>query len=182
MATLKPKHRQFVENFLLHFNATQAAIDAKYSVNGARQIAFKLLTRADIQEAIAERQQELAAGLEVTPESIAAELSLLGFADMRTYVEWGPGGVTLKESVNLPQGASRAVLEVSETITKDGHTIRFKLADKKGALDSLAKHLGMFVERKQIDLNVQWEFVIGEGYVDETPEKNVIEGEVIDEM
>ena len=131
--------------------------------------------------AIAERQKELAEFVQVTPESITAELAILSFADMQTYVTWGPGGVTLKESVNLPQGASKAVLEVSETITKEGITIRFKLADKKGALDSLAKRFGMFVERKVVDLNVQWEFVIGEGYVDGT-ETKVIEGEVIDEV
>ena len=43
----------------------------------------------------------------------------------------------------LTQGRLRAV---SETRTKDGATIRFKLHDKRGALVDLGRHLGMFTD------------------------------------
>ena len=48
-----------------------------------------------------------------------------------------------------------AISEVSETRTEQGVGVRVKLYDKKGALDSLAKHLGMFVERHQVAARVE---------------------------
>jgi phage terminase small subunit len=52
--------------------------------------------------------------------------------------------------------AAIAGLEVEKVISKiagpdvQSHTHKIKLADKKGALDSLAKFLGMFVEKTEI--------------------------------
>jgi len=47
--------------------------------------------------------------------------------------------------------AARAVAEVSDTRTKaGGGNVKVKLHDKKGALDALARHLGLFVERHEL--------------------------------
>ncbi len=37
--------------------------------------------------------------------------------------------------------------EISQTKVKDGGSVKFKLHDKKGALDSVARHLGMFNDK-----------------------------------
>jgi len=155
MTTLRPQHQLFVQEFLVDFNATEAAKRAKYSIRSAGQIGFALLKKHEIQEAIAERQQELADKIKVTQEMIVAEYAHMGFANMRDYATWGPDGVTLKDSSELSQGAAAAVMEVSETTIKDGGTVKFKLHDKKGALDSLAKHLGMFIERQEITVETR---------------------------
>ncbi len=164
--TLTPKQAAFVLEYMVDLNATQAAIRAGYSEKTAGVIAGQNLGKLEIQEAIQARRLELAAKIEVTQERIAAEYARLGFADMATYASWGAGGATLRESNELPEGASLAVAEVSQTITKDGGTIRFKLHDKKGSLDSLAKLLGYF-PGDGVTVNVdnrEVNFTIGRGY------------------
>ncbi len=147
---LRPKQTKFVEEYLCSLNATDAARKAGYSKRSAEIIGFENLRKPKIIAALQERREELAKHVKVTPKSVAEEYARLAFADMATYVTWGPDGVTLKESDELPEGASAAVIEVTETITGQGSTVRFKLHDKKGALDSLAKHLGMFIERHEL--------------------------------
>ena len=164
---LLAKQQRFVEEYLVDLNATQAAIRAGYSVRSAAIQGFENLRKPNIQELLTSRRQELLAANDLTPEKIVAELARLAFADMGVYVSWGPDGVRLKSSDELPEGATIAVAEVSETTTKDGGTVKFKLHDKKGALDSLAKHLGMFIERSEQNINLNWRFTIGKGY-DET--------------
>jgi len=55
---LDPKRRRFVEEYRVDWNATQAAIRAGYSPRSARQHASYLLTKHDIQEALAEVMAE----------------------------------------------------------------------------------------------------------------------------
>ena len=89
--------------------------------------------------------------LNVTTERVLAETAKLAFSDMRDYVAWGPGGVTLKASEELPEGAAAAVAEVSEHEVNgeksSSRQIRFKLHDKVAALTNLSKYLKLFVER-----------------------------------
>lgn len=141
------RQQRFVAEYLKDPNATQAAIRAGYSKNGAEVIGCKLLRVAKIGDAIAAAQAQIAEKAGVTAERIVQEYAHLAFSDFRKFAKWGPGGVSLTDSESLTDEDARCIAEVSETTTKDGGTIRFKLHDKKGALDSLAKHLGMFVER-----------------------------------
>ena len=156
----------------MDLNATQAAKRAGFSIKTAASQGQRLLKNVEIQAAIQKRQDVIAARLEVTQERLIAEYAKIGFANMEEYATWGPGGVKVNDSDQLLPGASEAVAEVSEHVTfnKDGEgtkTLRFKLHDKKGALDSLAKHLGMFIDRQEINVNTHWRFTIGKGY-DET--------------
>ena len=78
--------------------------------------------------------------------------------DPRELFEWDAKGVTLKDSSELSEDAVRAVAEVSETAGVSGvKTVRIKLHDKKGALDSLARHLGLFApERLDLRVGFSW--------------------------
>ena len=51
---MTPKQQRFVEEYLIDLNATQAAIRAGYTEKTARQQGCRLLTNADIQNAIAD--------------------------------------------------------------------------------------------------------------------------------
>ncbi len=85
---------------------------------------------------------------QITADRVLAELGKLGFADMQDYVDWGPDGVTLKSSADLKPGMSAAVSEVTETIGEKGGSIKFRLHDKRGALESIGKHFGMFTDKR----------------------------------
>lgn len=144
---LNLRQQRFVAEYLKDPNATQAAIRAGYSKNGAEVTGCKLLKVAKVRDAIAKVQAQTAEKAGVTAERIVQEYAHIAFSDFRKFAKWGPGGVKLVDSESLTEEDARCIAEVSETTSKDGGTIRFKLHDKKGALDSLAKHLGMFVEK-----------------------------------
>lgn len=153
---LKGKRKRFADEYLVDLNGTRAYKAAGYRAkndNVAHASAAKLLRNATVKAYIGERQKKLADKLEVTVERVVSEYAKLAFADPRLVAEWGPGGVKLKESKEMTDDAAAAVAEVGEVPLKSGGSaMRFKMHDKKGALDSLAKHLGMFVER--VDVNV----------------------------
>src|SRR5919106_6740494 len=113
MNTLSPKQRQFVDEYLADFNATQAAIRAGYSKKNAYSQGQRLLKQVEIQEALAQRRQEIFDANELTPEKVIAELVKIAFASMDTYTSWGPLGVRLVPSDQLPAGAAAAVSEVT---------------------------------------------------------------------
>jgi len=49
---LTQKQKLFVKNYLIHFNATRAAIDAGYAESGARVEGTRLLANANIKQAV----------------------------------------------------------------------------------------------------------------------------------
>ena len=72
---MTPKQQRFVEEYLIDLNATQAAIRAGYSQNGAKQCASRLLTNVDIAAGIAEGQHAAAQRTEYSVDSVMAMLS-----------------------------------------------------------------------------------------------------------
>lgn len=56
--SLTPKQKQFVDEYLIDLNATQAAVRAGYSERTARQVGAENLSKPDIVAAIEARTQE----------------------------------------------------------------------------------------------------------------------------
>lgn len=150
---LTPKQQRFAEEYLIDLNATQAAIRAGYSENGAGQSAFNLLKKPEIQALIEKLRAKTSVKLEVTRERVINELAKIAFSDIRSVVKWGrvkiqaydgiPEAVydiDLIPSDEISEDAAAAVAEVRKT--RDGLSV--KMLDKKGALDSLGKHLGLW--------------------------------------
>ena len=144
---LTVKQAKFVSEYLVDLNARQAAIRAGYSKRSAAVIGHENLNKPYIASAIAVAVARREKRTEITQDRVLLEYARIAFADMDTYVTWGPGGVTLNESSELPVGASAAVSEVTESVTEKGNTVRFKLHDKQAALGMLAKHLGMMPDK-----------------------------------
>ena len=146
---LTPKQQRFVEEYLVDLNATQAAIRAGYSQRSGGKIGHQLLEKTRLQQAILKAMERRSKRIEVTQDRVLLELGRIAFADMGDFAEWGPDGVTVKSDKDLNADQRAAIAEVSETKAGKNQTIRFKLHDKKGALDALAKHLGMFIDRHE---------------------------------
>jgi phage terminase small subunit len=101
-------------------------------------------------DAIRAAQAKQSARTEITADRVVKELARIAFVDTRQVFTWGPNGVTLRDSSELTDDEAAVVSEVSETTTESGGTIKVKRFDKLKALELLGKHLGMFVERKEI--------------------------------
>jgi phage terminase small subunit len=155
---LTPKQQRFVEEYLIDLNATQAAIRAGFSEATAAEQGYQLLHKTSVIDAIAEAKAARSERTQITADMVVAELARIGFSNMGNYARWNGSGVDLVDSSTLNDDALRCVSEVSQTVTAEGGTVKFKLHDKKGALDSLGRHLGMF----QDNLNLKGELSIAD--------------------
>jgi phage terminase small subunit len=100
------------------------------------------------------------ARLEITSERILAEYAKLAFSDPRQVAKWGPSGVELLPSSELDDDAAASIAEVSSKSTEFGVETKFKMHDKKGALDALAKIRGMFVEKHEHNVRLSFEDMV----------------------
>ena len=164
MSDLTPKQARFVEEYLIDLNATQAAIRAGYSKKTAGQVGFENLKKPEIQKAVTEAMAARSERTEIDQDEVLREIHRLGFSNIADYVEWGPDGVRLKESANMSDEALRCILEVSETKTDKGGTVKFKLHDKKGSLELLGRHLGLFKDNLNLGgtVGLRWEDALKE--------------------
>jgi len=151
------KHARFVQEYLVDFNATQAAIRAGFSPRTAKQQGSRLLTYADIAEAIAAGRGAVADKSGITRERVLQELALLAFSDVKHYLIDDAGNVKL--AAGAPDGASRAISSVKRRVRVDeeGNStteVEFRLWDKPGPLKLAGKHAGLFAEKPDLDLSV----------------------------
>lgn len=154
---LTDKQQRFVSEYLVDLNATQAAIRAGYSEKTARQAGAENLSKPDIAAAVAEAQAKRAGRTEITADRVLQELAKIGFANMADYMRAGPDGDPYLDFSELTRDQAAALIEVTVEDFKDGRgedardvrRVKFKLADKRGALVDIGKHLGMFVEKHE---------------------------------
>ena len=143
---LTDKRERFCQEYVKDLNATQAAIRAGYSENGAAQKGSALLRIVKVSGRVRELIAAELENADLTPEMVIAELRRIGFSKMDDFAEWDGDDVTLLPSEDLDEDAARCISEVSQTITKDGGSIRFKLHDKVQALDKLGKYFKLFTD------------------------------------
>lgn len=140
---MTPKQNRFVQEYLIDLNATQAAIRAGYSAKTADKIGTQLLGKTSVAEAITIEQEARATRTGITADRVLQEYAILGFSDLADFIEWKGQTATLKDSASLDKLKRRAISEITQT--ESG--LKIKLHDKKGALDSVARHLGMFNDK-----------------------------------
>lgn len=146
---LTPKQRRFVDEYLIDLNATQAAIRAGYSPKTANEQGARLLANVSIAKAIQEARDKQQERTEITQDRVLLEYARIAFFDPRKLFH-SDGSPKPIEELDADTAAALAGLEVREEFegtgenrTFVGYTKKYKLANKLGALDSLAKHLGM---------------------------------------
>jgi len=151
-ACLTSRQRLFVDHYLVHLNATQAAISAGYSAKTARSQGQRLLTKVDITAAVKAAMDERATRLEVKADRVVLEAARIAFADLGRMVRWGKNGVRLVESTKLSADDRAAVASVQERRDKGKlSSLAIKLHDKNGALVTLFRHLGLFNQHDQVN-------------------------------
>jgi len=104
---MNPKRRAFVNAYLgeANGNGTKAAIAAGYSEATARQAASRLLTQADIREAIGAKLQKA----DISTDRILTRLGLIANKDVLDTVE-------AKDVIN----ASKVILQVNGALKDKG--------------------------------------------------------------
>ena len=156
------KHERFCQEYIIDLNQTKAAIRAKYSKHTAAQQASRLFSDVKILARIAELKAERNERTRVTQDRIVKELAMLGFSDLQNYITIDPltGAIQAKGFEDMPPGESRALKSIKEdrAIKEDANgkgvtvydKVSFTMHDKIRALELLAKHRGMLVERHEM--------------------------------
>jgi len=121
----------------------------------ARTGTTQLLGNPRVAARIRELQAETAARLGVTRERIVGELAAVAFSRLEHVLDLSPTGVTPRGWEDMPPAERAAVAEASQTVTASGGTIRFKMHDKLGALDKLARSLGLYDDK--VTVKTPWD-------------------------
>lgn len=170
---LTDKQRKFCDEYLIDLNATQAAIRAGYTENYANTNASKLLQNTTVSQYIGERQKELSRKTEITQERVIRELALIAFSNNADYahvvekkmqVEAGGALVDLLDKDGKPVMYRTVEPVLTEELTeeqkralavikkgRDG--LEVKSCDKVKALELLGKHLGIFTDKIEANVN-----------------------------
>ncbi len=150
---LTPKQERFVAEYLIDLNATQAAIRAGYSENGAKVTASKLLAVANVAAAVQAGKESLSVRTGITQERTLDELEGMAFARWDHFDVDAAGNVTAKP--DAPANVMAAIQGVKRKEWSDGsggHTVdvEIKLAGKFEPLKLAGRHVGIFADRVEV--------------------------------
>jgi phage terminase small subunit len=158
---LEPRQQRFVEEYLIDLNAAGAARRAGYAKASAKQQGHDLLTKPDVQDAIAKARAALSVRTQITLDDITRELAKMGFANLADYFnltnEGGDPYIDLTVATR-DQLAALQQITVEDYVEGRGEDARqvkrvaVKLCDKKGSLGLLSDLLG-HSPKKQFNLS-----------------------------
>lgn len=171
--SLTAKQKRFCDEYLIDLNATQAAIRAGYSEKTAYRTGADNLRKPQIEEYIAKRQKELSRSTEITQERVIKELALIAFSNNADYahvvekkmkVEVDGALVDVLDEDGKPVMYRTVEPVLTEELTeeqkralavikKGREGLEVKSCDKVKALELLGKHLGIFTDKIEANVN-----------------------------
>ncbi|WP_163377817.1 terminase small subunit [Cyclobacterium sp. SYSU L10401] len=127
---LTEKEFRFAEHYLCSFNAAEAAKEAGYSMNCARQQGHENLTKPYIKEYLQYRAKPHLESLEVTQRRMIKELATIAFSNMGDFLnpDW-----SLKDLKQLDSEKTGAI----KTVQNQANGFGLQLYDKIRALEML---------------------------------------------
>lgn len=158
------KQALFVQEYRKDFNATQAAIRAGYSPNGAGVTGVRMLKDPKIAQMLAQDTKIAVEDGKLDAERAIREAAALAFSDVAAFYDDNGNIKPMKEWTP----AMRAAVQSLETLERDvtpgergpaAKVHRLKLWDKPKNLDLLFKHLGLLIEKVQHsgDVTFKWQ-------------------------
>ena len=126
---LTDKQKQFVEEYVVDLNATQAAIRAGYSEQTGYSIGQRLLKKVEVQEAIQQAQNKRSERTQITQDEVIRRLI---------------------ENVDISMGKKATVITIpsksenGEVMGNDVAQFVYEPSAANKALELLGKHLGIF--------------------------------------
>lgn len=128
---MTPKQAQFVKEYLIDLNATQAAIRAGYSEKSAMEQGYQLLQKTSVQEAIQAAMKEREERTEITQDMVMRDIQAIKESAMQTKTD---------------QGGNLMMVDYSAAL---------KSCELQG------KHLGMWTDKMQLSGHDGGPLVIG---------------------
>ena len=155
MAKLTAKQKRFAEEYLIDLNATQAAIRAGYKVSkkkSANEIGSQLLKNtqvsAEIEKAMAERSRRTG----VNQDRVIQELARIAFVNPQNIINAEDASVRVDATEDDLACIQSVKVKTSYSDKGDMTEREVKLNDKIKALELLGKHLGMFKDTVNVEI------------------------------
>ena len=152
MAKLTEKQQRFVDEYLIDLNATQAAIRAGYSVKTADVQGSRMLGNVKVQQAIAEAMAERSKRTGVNQDRVVLELAKIAFVKMTDIVDCKG---RIKDTATDDDLSCIESIKYKESDNEFGGSVEreVKISPKLKALELLGKHLGMWNDK--LDVNIE---------------------------
>lgn len=154
MAKMTERQKRFIAEYLIDLNATQAAIRAGYSPKTAGSIGDENLKKPEINSAIAKEMAKRSKRTGVNQDRVVLELAKIAFVNASDVID--ADTATVRDNATADDTAAIQSIKVKVFPTKDGEGVEreIKLGDKLKALELLGKHLGMWNDKLDLNVNV----------------------------
>ncbi|MBN8294559.1 terminase small subunit [Rhodobacter sp. NTK016B] len=147
---LNPQHAAFAREYIVDYNAKNAAIRAGYSERTAKNQGYRLLQREDIQREISRLERLAEERAEKKVDDVVAEFTRIGFTGMSRFVKIDEDGepridlgdCTAEDLDLLTEITTETYLEGNGEEKKPVRRVKIKLMDRHKALERLYAHLG----------------------------------------
>jgi len=148
------KQKRFVEEYLIDLNATQAAIRAGYSPITAQEQGSRMLSNVMVQTAVAKAMADRSRRTGINQDRVVLELAKIAFVNAADVID--SSNATIKSDATADDTAAIQSVKVKVIPTKDGEGIEreIRLNDKIKALELLGKHLGMWNDKVEMNMNI----------------------------
>lgn len=156
---LNAKQQAFCDEYIIDFNATQAAIRAGYSEKTSYSHGQRLLNDVEIQKEISKKQIERSKRTEITQDRVLLEIARLAFNDPRKAFDDNNALLPVKQ---WPDEVAAAIssIKTKEITDSEGNTVgisqEVKFWDKSKNLDLAARHLGMLNDKLELGGSIQF--------------------------
>lgn len=154
MAKLTEKQKRFVEEYLIDLNATQAAIRAGYSIKYADREGHKLVENSRVSEAIEKALAERSRRTGINQDRVIQELAKIAFVNITAIVNNDCEILPDAEEADLAAIESVKVKTIPTKSGEVGVEREVKLSSKLKALELLGKHLGMWNDKLDVNMNI----------------------------
>jgi len=149
---LEARQQRFIDEYMVDFNNTNAAIRAGYSPRTANSAGAALFAHLSIHAHIDRRLAEASKRTGVNEQRIVRELARISFANPTNAIA---ADGSILDSASEDDRAAIQSVKVKITQGKNGTTTEreVRFYDKNKSLELLMRHGGMLIERKQVDVH-----------------------------
>jgi phage terminase small subunit len=157
MRSLNKREKRFVHEYLIDLDPKRAAIAAGYSKTMAATKAYQWVSNGKVKphvyQAVLKAFQKREKRTEITVDRVLEEYAKLAFLDPRKFYD---DQGNLIDIPKLPEEVAACLSGMDVAFEKNEHGMpvqirKIKFSDKRAALDSVAKHLGMFKDNPSDD-------------------------------
>jgi len=152
------KQARFCEEYMVDLNATQAAIRAGYSENGANRAGCLLLSNIDIQNRIQQLRAEQSERLRIDADYVLKKLTEIADFRLEDVADIDDAGqIVYKPFSEWPERAHTAVIGIDEDrIIKESadgsqvtvhDKIKIRTMNKDKSIENIGRHLAMFTDK-----------------------------------